>query len=48
MIKKISIGLVLIALTSGCVSKKVFNELETKFADLKKENRKTLYQINSI
>ena len=48
MIKKISIGLVLIALTSGCVSKKVFNELETKFADLKKENRKTQDLYDSI
>ena len=26
-------------LTSSCVSKKIFNDLETKFADLKKENR---------
>lgn len=48
MIKKISIGLVLIALTSACVSKKVFNELETKFADLKKENRKTQDLYDSI
>ena len=48
MIKKISIGLVLIALSSSCVSKKVFNELETKFADLKKENRKTLDLYDSI
>ena len=48
MIKKISIGLVLIALSSSCVSKKVFNELETKFADLKKENRKTQDLYDSI
>lgn len=48
MIKKISIGLVLIALSSACVSKKVFNELETKFADLKKENRKTQDLYDSI
>ena len=48
MIKKISIGLVLIALSSSCVSKKVFNELEAKFADLKKENRKTQDLYDSI
>lgn len=48
MIKKISIGLVLIALSSSCVSKKVFNALETKFADLKKENRKTQDLYDSI
>jgi chemotaxis protein MotB len=39
---------VLIALSSSCVSKKVFNELETKFADLKKENRKTQDLYDSI
>ena len=48
MIKKISIGLVLIALSSSCVSKKIFNDLETKFADLKKENRKTQDLYDSI
>ena len=41
MIKKIALGIVVIALSASCVSKKVFNELETKFADLKKENRRT-------
>jgi chemotaxis protein MotB len=40
MIKKISLGLVLLALSTSCVSKKIYNDLETKFADLKKENRK--------
>jgi chemotaxis protein MotB len=39
MIKKISIGLLVLALTTSCVSKKIYNDLETKFADLKKENR---------
>ena len=42
MIKKISVGLLVLALTSSCVSKKVFNDLENKFTDLKKENRKLL------
>jgi chemotaxis protein MotB len=39
MIKKISIGLLILALSTSCVSKKIYNELENKFADLKKENR---------
>lgn len=39
MIRKISLGLLLMALTTSCVSKKIYNELENKYADLKKENR---------
>ena len=46
MIKKVSIGLVVLALTSSCVSKKIFNDLESKYTDLKKENR-TLTDENS-
>ena len=42
MIKRVSIGLLVLALTtSSCVSKKVYKDLETKYADLKKENRAT-------
>jgi len=37
MIKKISTGLLVLALTTSCVSKKMYTDLETKFADLKKE-----------
>jgi chemotaxis protein MotB len=48
MIKKIAFGIVVLALVTSCVSKKVFNELETKFADLKKENRKTADLNDSI
>lgn len=40
MIKKISMGLLVLALLTSCVSKKIYNDLENKFADLKKENRK--------
>lgn len=40
MIKKLSIALFALALTSSCVSKKVYNELEEKYANLRKENRK--------
>nr|WP_315160581.1 OmpA family protein [uncultured Flavobacterium sp.] len=39
MIKRVSIGLILFALTTSCVSKKIYNDLESKYADLKKENR---------
>ena len=37
MIKKISLGLLVLALTTSCVSKKIYTDLETKFAELKKE-----------
>jgi chemotaxis protein MotB len=40
MFKKISVGLLLLALSTSCVSKKIYTDLENKFADLKKENRK--------
>ncbi len=39
MIKKISLGLLVLTLSSSCVSKKIYNDLENKYADLKKENR---------
>lgn len=40
MIKKISLGLLVLALTtSSCVSKKIYGDLENKYTDLKKENR---------
>ena len=39
MIKRISVGLLIMALSSSCVSKKIYNDLESKFTDLKKENR---------
>jgi chemotaxis protein MotB len=37
MIKKISLGLLVLAITTSCVSKKIYADLETKFAELKKE-----------
>ncbi len=40
MIKKVSLGLLLLALSTSCVSKKIYTDLENKYADLKKENRK--------
>jgi chemotaxis protein MotB len=39
MIKKASMGLLILALSTSCVSKKIYNDLETKYSDLKKENR---------
>jgi len=39
MIKKISLGLLVLALTTSCVSKKIYSDLENKYTDLKKENR---------
>lgn len=40
MIKKISLGLLVLVFSTSCVSKKIYQDLENKFADLKKENRK--------
>jgi len=40
MIKKISLGLLILAVSTSCVSKKIYTDLENKYADLKKENRK--------
>jgi len=40
MIKRVSIALLVLALSTSCVSKKVYTDLENKFASLKKENRK--------
>ena len=37
MIKKITTGILIIALATSCVSKKIYADLETKFAELKKE-----------
>ena len=39
MIKKVFIGLLVMALSTSCVSKKIYNDLESKYTDLKKENR---------
>lgn len=42
MIKKIILGVLVATVTVSCVSKKVFNDLENKYTELKKENRKLL------
>ncbi len=40
MIKKITLATLLLILTTSCVTKKIYKELENKFTDLKKENRR--------
>lgn len=39
MMKKIIFGLAVLTMMSSCVSKKIYNDLENKYTDLKKENR---------
>lgn len=39
MIKRVSVALLVMALATSCVSKKVYKDLEDKYANLKKENR---------
>jgi chemotaxis protein MotB len=39
MIKRVSIGFLALALSTSCVSKKIYTDLENKYADLKKESR---------
>lgn len=39
MIKKVVCCLVIVILMPSCVSKKIYNDLENKYTDLKKENR---------
>ncbi len=40
MIKKVVLGLLVIGLSSSCVSKKIYTDLENKYAALKREQRK--------
>lgn len=42
MIKKLSLIALTLILTTSCVSKKIYQDLEDKYANLKKENRKLL------
>ncbi len=47
-LQKLSAGILMIALMSSCVSKKIYNELESKYADLKKENRSLADQLEAM
>ncbi len=40
MLKKLSLIALTLILTTSCVSKKIYTDLEDKYAELKKENRK--------
>ncbi len=48
MIKRLSTGILLLALMTSCVSKKIYNELESKYADLKKENRNLSDELDAL
>jgi chemotaxis protein MotB len=48
ILRRISVGLLLVALTTSCVSKKVYTDLENKYADLKKENREMADQNTKL
>ncbi len=49
MIKKASIGLLVLAFSAtSCVSKKIYNDLETKYSDLKKENRSIVDENDNL
>ena len=39
MLKKLSLIALIVSLTTSCVSKKIYTDLENKYADLKKEHR---------
>ncbi len=48
MIKRISLLAITLALFSSCVSKKIYTELEDKYANLKKENRGLNDEVESL
>ncbi len=48
MIKKISIGLLALVLSTSCVSKKIYTDLESKYTDLKKENRSLMDENSEL
>jgi len=48
MIKKISLAVLVMALTTSCVSKKIYSDLENKYAELSKENRSTSDKFDAL
>ncbi len=48
MKRPILTGLLILALSSSCVSKKVYTDLENKYAELKKEQRKTQDDLEKL
>ena len=48
MIKKIALAIVTLSLMTSCVSKKIYNDLENKYTDLKKENRFLADEVDEL
>lgn len=48
MIKRISLIALALTLFSSCVSKKIYTDLETKYANLKKENRNLTDKVETL
>jgi chemotaxis protein MotB len=48
MIKKLSLIALTITLCTSCVSKKIYTDLEDKYADLKKENRSLTDEVQTL
>ena len=48
MIKRISLIVLTLSLFTSCVSKKIYSDLETKYANLKKENRSLTDDIETL
>ncbi len=48
MIKKLSLLVLTLTLFSSCVSKKIYTDLEDKYANLKKENRSLTNEVKSL
>ena len=48
MIKRVVLGFVVLTTLSSCVSKKIYNDLENKYTDLKKENRSLADEVDEL
>jgi len=48
MIKRVVLGILVLTVMSSCVSKKIYNDLENKYTDLKKENRSLLDEVDEL
>jgi chemotaxis protein MotB len=48
MIKRVVFGIVVLTAMSSCVSKKIYNDLENKYTDLKKENRSLADEVDEL
>jgi len=48
MIKRIVFAIVVLTTLSSCVSKKIYNDLENKYTDLKKENRSLADEVDEL